>query len=63
MELNWIDSTITLPPKTGKAFLGVMAGPQIDICWYNKDDKFYYDYYYKQKVIPLYWMSLPNLPI
>lgn len=48
-------------PKDGKAFLAVLAGPTIDICWYDKNDGNFKDYCHKQKIgYMMAWAKLPK---
>ena len=57
------NNVLSVPlPADGSAFLGCMPGPQVDICYYNKQDGCYHDYFYKQVVEPWFWMPLPAAP-
>jgi len=37
-------------PKHGKVFRITTAGPNQDLCWYDKNDKCFRDYFHKQKI-------------
>jgi hypothetical protein len=58
----WNNAASVPLPSDGAAFLGCMPGPQVDICYYDKQDGCYHDYFYKQVVEPWFWMPLPAPP-
>ncbi len=48
-------------PRNGNAFIGITAGPSLDIMWYDKESKCFRDYFHKQKITYLMsWVKLPK---
>ena len=48
-------------PTDGTAFLAILPGPAIDICWYDETDKCFRDYFRKQKIAYMIsWSKLPE---